>query len=530
MTTLDLSKLDPEVREELAKKASPAHVAQYCTRHLPDDSESKWLPFDHHLYMNRRLVEAATETARSFLNMSISVRHGKTALCTMWFPIWFMGMFPDRSIVLVSHTARKAEAWGWFCMNVMKRYGMELFGLQVDPERQARGQWGLKDRRGTMLAVGVGTAIEGEGIDLGVMDDPLTPEGARSPAVLEDTWEWYTEAFRPRLMPGSTVVLVMSRYGELDLAGRIISQQAESPGSDPWRHVVLPAIAEEPRGAALDGRLEGPVWVGPDAPLNSGLDPQQGPPWRDEMGRLDGEALWPERWPTEDLLQTRRSVGEPTWRSRYQQDPTPREGGMFKVDDWRITPHRSLVGLSLVRVWDLAASENTGDWTTGVLLGMDGGGRIYVLDVQMVQKGSAGVRQLIRDTAVNDGTHVPVIIEQERAGAGKAQVADYKREMVGWVVDGVKPEGSKEQRAAPWASQQQVNNVWLLQAEWNATFIEQHRVFPKGRHDDIVDACAHGLQKLAAGGFTTVIAEEILEVDLDRMFDLATGGRLLNLP
>ena len=54
--TIDFSALDPEVRAELAKKASPAHLAQYVTRNLPDDSEAKWLPYRHNLFMNRLLV------------------------------------------------------------------------------------------------------------------------------------------------------------------------------------------------------------------------------------------------------------------------------------------------------------------------------------------------------------------------------------------------------------------------------------------------------------------------------------------
>ena len=504
MADLNLTHLDPEVRHHLSKIASPAHLAQYVTRNFPHDSEAKWSPYRHHLYMNDLLVEAFTDPVRTFLNMSVSVRMGKTMLCTQYAPVWYLGMYPDRSVMLISHSARKAEQWGAFTMNVMKEFGPELFGLQVDPDNNSRGSWGLKGRKGTMRAVGIGTAIEGEGIHLGVIDDPLDPEAAASPAQLESAWDWYTDAFRPRLMPSSTTLLVMSRWGLLDIAGRIEEHQAKVPGSDPWVTVRLPAIAEAPVGA--------------------------GPEWRDELGRKSGESLWPERWPAEDLEQIRLSIPPATWESRYQQNPTAREGDMFKVASWKRVPSVDRSTLRMARAWDLAASKGKGDWTVGVLMGIDSHNRIFVLDVQRVQEDSLGVKRLIQAMAELDGRHVPVLFEQEKAGAGKAQVADFKRMLLGWVVEGVRPEGTKAQRAAPYASQQQDGNVYLVEAAWNDAYIEEHRPFGpegKGRHDDQVDASSLAFSHLSAAGPVSAIMDEIQELDMDRMLNLSlarSGG------
>lgn len=502
MADLNLAHLDPEIRHHLGKIASPAHLAQYVTRLYPTDSEAKWLPYRHHLYMNDLLVDSLTDPARTFLNMSVSVRMGKTMLCTQFAPVWYLGMYPDRNVMLISHSARKAEQWGAFTMNVMKEFGPELFGVQVDPDNSSRGTWGLKGRKGTMRAVGIGTAIEGEGIHFGAIDDPLDPEAAASPTQLETAWDWYTDAYRPRLMQGSTTLLVMSRWGLLDIAGRIEEHQAKTPGSDPWVTVKLPAIAEAP----------------PDA------DDE----WRDELGRADGESLWPERWPVEDLEQIRLSIPPSTWESRYQQNPTTREGDMFKVATWRKVPAVDKNRLRLARAWDLAASKGKGDWTVGVLMGIDGLGRVYVLDVQRVQEESLGVKRLIQTTADLDGKGVPILFEQEKAGAGKAQVADFKRMLLGWVVDGVRPEGTKAQRAAPYASQQQDANVYLVEAGWNDAYIEEHRTFgpeSKGRHDDMVDASSLAFSHLAASGPVTAIMEEIQELDMERMMELSLARR-----
>ncbi len=504
MADLNLTHLDPEVRAHLSKIATPAHLAQYVTRHFPIDSEARWLPYRHHLYMNDLLVEALTAVERTFLNMSVSVRMGKTMLCTQYAPVWYLGMYPDRNVMLISHSARKAEQWGAFTMNVMKEFGPELFGVVVDPDNSSKGSWGLKGRKGTMRSVGIGTAIEGEGIHFGAIDDPLDPEAAASPAQLDSAWDWYTDAYRPRLMQGSTTLLVMSRWGLRDIAGRIEEHQAKTPGSDPWRTVRLPAIAEAP----LDADLE---------------------TWRDELGRADGESLWPERWPVEDLRQIQLSIPPATWESRYQQNPTAKEGDMFKVASWKKVPAVNREHLRMVRAWDLAATKGKGDWTVGVLMGIDSQRRIFVLDVQRVQEDALGVKNLIRAMASLDGKHVPIWVEQERAGAGKAQVADLKRELVGWVVGGEKATGTKAQRAAPYASQQQDGNVFLVEASWNDAFIEEHRTFGpegKGRHDDQVDAASLAFDKLADAGPVEAIMEEIQEIDFDRMLNLSLARGL----
>jgi phage terminase large subunit-like protein len=51
-----------------------------------------------------------------------------------------------------------------------------------------------------------------------------------------------------------------------------------------------------------------------------------------------------------------------------------------------------------------------------------------------------------------------------------------------------KTTGSKELRADPLSSQLNAGNVKLVKGDWNKAFIEEFRKFPRGKHDDIVDA------------------------------------------
>lgn len=500
-TDLDVGKLAPEITDHLQKMASPAHLAAYVTRNLPPDAQ--WRPYDHLLYINDLLVEAFTEEDETFLNIAVTVRHGKSFLISIFAAVWYLGMYPDRQVVIVSYSEDKAKEWGEATKNIMQEFGPELFGLQVDAANASKTSWGLKGHKGGLRAVGIGGALTGRAIDLGIIDDPVkNAEEANSEAARAAMWDWYTTTFRTRLMPGGTVVLTMARWHEDDLTGKIKDNLSDD--GDPWKFVEMPALAEAPKDA--------------------------GPDWRDVMGRADGEELWPEVWPKKRLLKIMNSVGgenSATWLALYQQNPTPPEGGMFKKADWRYVEHVDRNRLQLARFWDLAATKGGGDWTVGVLMGIDPAGTVFVVEVDRVQEDSAGLKRLILAKAKNDGRHVPIKIEQERAGAGKSQIADYKRMLLGWVVDGRRPEGSKESRAAPFASQQQVGNVYLVTAEWNKDYVEEHRAFPKSKHDDQVDASSGAFEMISEAGPVTAIMDEIMDLDLDRMMKLGLAGRSL---
>jgi predicted phage terminase large subunit-like protein len=286
-------------------------------------------------------------------------------------------------------------------------------------------------------------------------------------------------------------VLTMARWHEDDLTGRIAN--AASSESDAWRFIQMPALAQAPKGADDD--------------------------WRDDLDRADGEALWPEKWPADMLTRIKHSIDASDWQALYQQDPTPPEGHLFKVGDWMVAPPPDRSGLRLVRFWDTAASVRSGDYTVGALVGMDGNNRTFVLDLQRFQGGPAEVEQRILSAASIDGLGVPIRWEQERAGAGKTVSSTYVRMLVGYDAAGILADGKKETRARPLASQVQNHNVFLADASWVKTFIDEARTFPTGRHDDQVDAVVGGFTFLAEGGFTALINQDDAETVAGVTFD-----------
>lgn len=471
----------------LSRVATPAHTAMTVGQYLPEDV--RWKPAKHLMYVNERITRACLAPHQTFLDLEIAVRHGKSLLVSGYLPFWYLGMFPERRVALVSYNADFASEWGDFTRELVELYGRDLFGIEMDPRKKAKHTWGIKGHRGDLVATGVNGKLTGKGYDLIVIDDPIkNREQADSAAERKTLRSGYYSNIRTRLMQQGTLILTMARWREDDLAGDVVHGYSHAEGSDAtdaddWEVIRLPALAEPPATERLtvEERAE----------------------WRDELGRQEGEALWPEAWPADKLRKLRATISltEPdAWDSLYQQNPTAKEGKDFKVDTWIVLPTVRRDRLRLVRFWDLAASKNTGDWTVGMLVGMDGENKTYVLDVQRFRKDSAEVERHVRITAENDGITVPVRIEQEKSGSGKALASTYKRLLVGFDVDAKQPDGSKEARAAAVASQQQQGRVILQRADWNAGLIEECRVFPNGRWDDQVDALSGGFNFLALAG------------------------------
>ena len=182
----------------------------------------------------------------------------------------------------------------------------------------------------------------------------------------------------------------------------------------------------------------------------------------------------------------------------------PAAGKYFKREYFTIVDVMPKV-VSWVRSWDLAASVVTDanpspDATAGVLMGRTKDGQFIVADVKHVRSMSNDVRKLVYSTATLDRVRynsVKITVPQDPGQAGKEQASSYIKMLAGFKVESVRPNGSKENRADPFASQVQAGNVMLLRGEWNNEFISELEGFPDGSHDDMVDAASDAFNELS---------------------------------
>lgn len=184
----------------------------------------------------------------------------------------------------------------------------------------------------------------------------------------------------------------------------------------------------------------------------------------------------------------------------------PAAGLYFKREQARMVRSIPDKIVMIARAWDLAATEITAnnrnpDRTAGALVGRLKNGQYIILNVIRQARGAAGVRQLVKNTAVADNALFKcnkIILPQDPGQAGKEQAESYVRELAGFRVVSHPVTGSKIKRAEPLAAQWQQGNVLVVEADWNAEFFTELEGFPDALHDDQVDAVSDAFNAVAA--------------------------------
>lgn len=412
-------------------------------------------------------------------------QHGKSELVSVRLPAFWLGKLPDEPVIVTSYGATLAESKSRQVRDILvSEEFRQLFGelspvdepVALRSDSRAVARWQLAGHRGGMLAVGVGGPVTGHGARLGIIDDPFENwEQAQSATYRDRAWEWYRGTFRTRIWEGGAIVLIMTRWHEDDLAGRLLRDQ----GSE-WTVVRLPALAETQEERDFNDRKAGLAIGAPD-PLE----------------RAPGAALAPRRYSAQALASIRRDVGSLVWAAEYQGAPTAAEGTLVKRQWLPIVQNAPSQMLGRVRYWDKAASSKaTAKYTAGVRVAYSADGLVYVEDVKRGQWSTGDRRAIMRQTAQTDGIETVIGVEQEPGSSGLDSVQDDIRLMAGFAVFADRPSGDKDTRLLPFAAQAEAGNVRLVAGAWNEAFIDELCAIPNGRYRDQSDAVAAGFNRL----------------------------------
>lgn len=279
--------------------ATPATLADRLSRPRLDSVElgpPEWTAA-RHLQLIALYVSAVIAGRIKRLAIFAPPRHGKSELISRWTPLHYLAVRPRHRVILGSYAGDYAKEHGGWVRDAVRAHGAQLGGLEVARDVSAAANWRLV-QGGGMISVGVGGQVTGRGANLLVVDDPVKDQAdADSPSVRRRTLRWWRGTIRTRLEPNAGVILIMTRWHVDDLAGWLIDEQRER-----WTFLRLPATAD---GLDLHGRE----------------------PFPDPLGRADGEALWPERWPADSMDEVQLESGLYVYSAQYQGLPTPSEGG-----------------------------------------------------------------------------------------------------------------------------------------------------------------------------------------------------------
>lgn len=262
------------------------------------------------MLLAKKLVDLAARRIERLM-VFMPPRHGKSTLVSHYFPAWYLGQFPNHNVILSSYEAGYAAVWGGRVRDTMAEHGPALWGLTIKSDYRAASDWRLfgrdeqnKNVLGGMRTAGVGTGITGRGGNLIIVDDPIKDAAqANSETYRKSLWDWYQSTLFTRREADAhgrppVQVVMHTRWHEQDLAGMLLAHEPEK-----WEVLSLPALCDRPD--------------------------------EDALGRAEGEALWPEQWPREMLIDVKSSLTPYWWGALYQQRPTPAEGNIFKRRWWK---------------------------------------------------------------------------------------------------------------------------------------------------------------------------------------------------
>lgn len=394
-------------------------------------------------------------------------RHGKTEMATKRMAAWYSGRHPEHNIAVASYSDTMAEDFGADTRAIMTSPQFK----QVFPTHKLRRGGTAKsniqtDRGGRLVFVGRGGALTGRGAHLLLIDDLYKDhEEARSQAVRDQAWNWFTKVAMTRRMGHKLVIITMTRWHSDDVVGRLTDP--DNPCYNPieakkWKIIRLPAIAEDD----------------------------------DPLGRQEGEPLWPDgpdKFDMEFLSQQQR-LDPLGFAALYQQRPTVADGVLFRRENiQRYHPHELPEELRYYCASDHAVgTKQRNDPSCFGKIGVDRQDNIWFTDLfwKRVPSDQAVEAML----AMGGGSTRPLIWWAERGHISKSIGPFLNKRMLetGTYINvrEVTPTGDKEQRAQSFAARFAMGKVYIPYGAMWDKFIEELLAFPNGLHDDTVDMCS----------------------------------------
>ena len=462
-----LEELEEQQRRAELKKAQ-TNMNDFARAIYPGFKEGA-----HHRKLAKIFKDVADGVKKRVI-INIAPRMGKSEFSSYMFPAWFLGQYPEKKIIMATHTAGLSEDFGRRVRNLIDGddYKKIFPKTMVAADQKAAGKWSTS-AGGQYYAVGVGGALAGRGADLFVIDDPHSEQDikANSRATFDNAWSWFQTGPLQRLMPNGAILVIMTRWSLVDLTGRLLNYQMKNPDADKWEIVELPAILPS------------------------------------------GKSLWPEQWPIEQLEQKKAAMDARYWNAQYMQQPTLDSAAFIKRTHWRVwEPEDPPRCEFIIQSWDTAhEAKTTADFTActtwGIWYNEEEGNRpsIILLDAFKSRMEFPELKE-VAFKQYKDWEPDAFLVEKKAAGAPLIQ--ELRR--MGIPVDEFTPTRGNDKIARVNAVSDLFASgiVWAPDRRWAKEVIEEIVAFPVGEHDDYVDTMTQALLRFRNGGFITLPSDE----------------------
>lgn len=289
---MDVTEVSPEEKLALILQRSREHLVDFMIA-----ADAGFIPAWHLDEIAAELEKAEKEGDKDYKVLLILMppRHGKSTLCTVGFPAWYLGRNPTKEVITVSYSAELAQDFGAKTRDIVNGDVYKaIFNVSLKEDEQGKAKW-KTNKGGSYTSVGVGGSVTGRGANFLIFDDPIkNREEAESETYRQRVWDFFTSTAFTRLEPNGVAIVILTRWHVDDLAGRILANEELKNRT---KIIHFPAIA-----------------------------------LHDEPKRKTGEALWPERFAIKALEEIKNTVGPYDFEALYQGSPVLTENQEFKPE------------------------------------------------------------------------------------------------------------------------------------------------------------------------------------------------------
>ncbi|MFA5378577.1 MAG: hypothetical protein WC455_22675 [Dehalococcoidia bacterium] len=409
--------------------------------------------------------------------------HGKTTIATVALVLYCLAHKLKKNIILIAKNEGEAkEKMREIVSDLEFNYMLREDFPHLKPRKDRAGRDVKYSDLQIILHSGVsvraypfcgairGAIVHGVRPDLIVLDDPEDDTKVLSETEREKGWDWFKKAVINTIPPGSGSVIWLGTLLHYDaLLGRIVQQKMLKG----WRTFELPC------------------WD------------------TDDHSKL----LWPERYSQAELEQRKDEIGDAAFGQEYEHTPVDPASRLWRPEWWRFYDRQDLIVRSgryympdPAHPWDTekalplvtyvgvdpSVGEKAHNDPCGfVVLGVQECTQlIYILHIEaarMTFQQQLGMLSRLQETW-----------KPERIGV-EAAVYQTVLAQVGWQgglpVIPIRPVHDKRMRAQGSTIPFEQGRVYLPQGEdATAKFQRECETFPRGRHDDLIDALGLALE------------------------------------
>lgn len=485
----NVNKLPPDQQKEILTLLKQYEEAK--TREVAQDDflafvRAMWPPFisGRHFEIMAEKFEAIAAGKLKRLIINMPPRHGKSEFSSWLLPAWYIGRFPDQKVIQASHTADLSKDFGRKVRDLIasEEFNRIFPNVSLKADSKAAGRWNT-NAGGEYFAVGVGGAMAGKGAHLMIIDDPHNEQEAQTqdPTAFDHVYDWYNTGPRQRLQPGGAICIVMTRWGQKDLTGRIIKAAQQRGDVSDWEVIEFP------------------------------------------MELPSGKVLWPQFWSDKEMKALKEELPINRWMAQYQQQPLSEGAAIVKREWWKRWPHDTVPPCEfIIQTWDTAffakqQSDYSACTTWGVFWHTDEQGQkrqnIILLDAfkerlefpALKRKALAMYKEFAPDAFIIEmkASGAPLIFELRAMGipVGEHHVNRGRAKSTGQNND-------KMARVNAVSDMFQSGMVWAPERRFADEVIEEFAAFPVGDNDDLVDASIIALERFRRGGFIQLESDD----------------------